>query len=84
MLKSVRLKLLVLLVATWWLLVPASAFGYIGPGTGLSAIGSVLALLATVIAVIFAFVWYPFKRLMRKRKKVSEDRAADEDSERAE
>ena len=76
--KSIRLKLLVLLVSTSSLLVPAFAFAYIGPGTGLSAIGSLLALLATVMVVIFGFVWYPLKRVMRKRKKVSEDRSADD------
>ncbi|MGH8106402.1 MAG: hypothetical protein ACREO2_08780 [Arenimonas sp.] len=84
MLERLRLQLLVLLLATGSLLVPASAFAYIGPGTGLSAIGSLLALLATVLVVIFGFVWYPLKRLMRKRTKVSEDQTADESGERKE
>ena len=42
---------------------------YIGPGAGLSAIGAFLAVVAGIIVAIFGFVWYPIKRLLRKRKK---------------
>ena len=42
---------------------------YIGPGAGLSAIGSFLALVAAIVVTILGFLWYPFKRLMRKIKK---------------
>jgi hypothetical protein len=45
---------------------PASA--YVGPGAGLSAIGSVLALLAAIVAAIFGFLWYPIKRMLRKKR----------------
>ena len=45
---------------------PAAA--YIGPGSGISAFGAALALLAAVFFAIVGFVWYPVKRLMRKRK----------------
>ena len=44
---------------------PAEA--YIGPGSGLSAIGTFLALLAAIIIAIFGFIWYPIKRLLRKK-----------------
>ena len=44
---------------------PAEA--YIGPGSGLSAIGTFLALLAAIIVAIFGFIWYPIKRLLRKK-----------------
>lgn len=47
---------------------PAQAFAYIGPGAGLSAIGSFLALLAAVAVTIVGFVWYPIKRLLKKNK----------------
>ncbi|MGH8583534.1 MAG: hypothetical protein ACREWG_12275 [Gammaproteobacteria bacterium] len=66
--KSMRFKLLVLWVATSSLLAAASASAYIGPGSGLSAIGSMLALLAATMVAIFGFIWYPLKRLLRKRK----------------
>jgi uncharacterized membrane protein len=51
---------------------PAASYAYIGPGAGLSAIGALLALVATVAVAIFGFIWYPIKRLARKRKKESQ------------
>lgn len=45
---------------------------YIGPGTGLSAIGAVLAVIAGVAVTIFGFFWYPIKRLLGKGKKNQE------------
>jgi type VI protein secretion system component VasK len=44
-------------------LAPHAALAYIGPGAGLSAIGTVLALVAAVFLAILGFVWYPIKRL---------------------
>jgi flagellar biogenesis protein FliO len=41
---------------------------YVGPGAGLSAIGAFIALIAGVVVAIFGFLWYPIKRLIRKRK----------------
>ncbi len=49
-------------------LVPDPAAAYIGPGAGLTAIGTVLALVGAIILAIFGFVWYPIKRYLRKRK----------------
>ena len=46
-------------------------FAYIGPGAGLSAIGSLLALVAAVIVGVLGFLWFPVKRLLRNRKTVS-------------
>lgn len=51
---------------------------YIGPGAGLSAIGTVLAFLAAVALAIVGFVWYPLKRMRRRlagRKSQSENSA---------
>lgn len=47
-------------------LVPQSAEAYIGPGAGLSAIGTVVALLGALALMVVGFVWYPVKRLRRK------------------
>lgn len=44
----------------------AGAAAYVGPGAGLTAIGSFLALLAAVVLGIVGFLWYPVKRLMRR------------------
>ena len=51
---------------------PAVAQAYIGPGAGLSAIGSVLALLAAVLVAVFGFLWFPIKSYRRKRRQAAE------------
>ena len=50
------------------LFLATNAYAYIGPGAGLSAIGSALALLGAIFLMLVGFVWYPVKRLMRRRK----------------
>ncbi len=60
--------LLILLVAR-----PAQA--YIGPGLGLGTIGAFFgAVLAGVLAFL-GFLWYPFKRLLRKRRRQTDGSA---------
>ena len=41
---------------------------YVGPGAGLSALGSLFALLAAIVVAIFGFLWYPIKRLIGRRR----------------
>lgn len=45
---------------------PSVAHAYVGPGAGLTAIGTVLALAAAVLFALVGFVWYPVKRLMKR------------------
>jgi uncharacterized membrane protein len=45
---------------------PDPALAYVGPGAGLTAIGTVFALLAAVLLAIVGFVWYPVKRLLKR------------------
>jgi hypothetical protein len=49
------------------LLATLSAHAYVGPGAGLGVIGAFLGMLLTVILAIAGLVWYPVKRLLRKR-----------------
>lgn len=54
---------------------PSVAFAYIGPGAGLGAIGSVMALIGAVFLGILGFIWYPIKKLIRlARKALTRDR----------
>lgn len=46
---------------------PGAAHAYVGPGAGLTAIGTVIALLAALLLAVVGFVWYPVKRLLKKR-----------------
>ena len=53
------------------------ALAYVGPGAGITAIGSLLALVAAFALCIVGFVWYPVKRLLKGAKKRSADKAGD-------
>jgi hypothetical protein len=46
---------------------PKIVFAYIGPGTGLSAIGAFLACLMGIVVAILGFIWYPIKRLLGRK-----------------
>ena len=50
------------------LAITSPAYAYVGPGAGLTAIGSLVALLAAVGLAVVGFVWYPVTRLRRRRK----------------
>ncbi len=45
------------------------AQAYIGPGAGLTAIGSVLAFIGALFLLVLGFLWYPIKRFLKRRKK---------------
>ncbi|MCW8925682.1 MAG: hypothetical protein OQJ84_05440, partial [Xanthomonadales bacterium] len=49
--------------------VPNLLHAYVGPGVGLSAIGSVLAFIGAVFLLIAGFLWYPVKRLLKRKPK---------------
>lgn len=51
-----------------YLAIPQYGFAYIGPGAGISAIGTVVAFIGAILLAIVGFVWYPMKRLLAKRK----------------
>lgn len=63
------------------MLQPAAAWAYVGPGAGLTAIGTLVALVLAVVLAIVGFVWYPLKRLMRKRRAAPEPTGAAQERE---
>jgi len=54
------------------------SLAYVGPGAGLSAIGSVIALIFAVLVAFVGFVWFPLKRLF---KKGSDDEGGEENED---
>ena len=48
------------------MLTPVQA--YIGPGAGIPVLGSLIGLLVTVIVVIGAILFWPIRKIMKKRK----------------
>jgi len=65
MTRDTRRLSVLLAVAAGIVLAPVHAHAYIGPGAGLSAIGSLLALIAAIMVGLVGFVWYPVKRALR-------------------
>ncbi|MEO1701498.1 MAG: hypothetical protein AAFR71_05535 [Pseudomonadota bacterium] len=55
-------------VALWSM--PAHA--YIGPGLGLGSIAVIFGILGSILLAIFASVWYPIKRMLKKRRAKNE------------
>lgn len=54
------------------------AMAYVGPGTGIAALGALLAIIVGVVAALFGFLWYPMKRLLKKRKQGAASQEAQE------
>ncbi len=63
---------IVLLIA----ILPEPVQAYIGPGLGVGAVAAFVgAVLAGILALV-GFVWYPVKRILRKRRQKREQAAA--------
>jgi hypothetical protein len=65
--------------AACMLTIPQVSQAYIGPGAGLTAIGSFIALVFALLVAIVGFVWYPTKRILKKRGKVTETTSTTEE-----
>lgn len=63
-------NLFAITVATLLLFTLDPAEAYIGPGAGITAIGTVVALIGAILLAVVGFVWYPLKRLRARNKKV--------------
>jgi len=62
-------KMIIPVLLAFLLLAPAgAALGYIGPGAGISVLGSLLSILATFFVAIGAIIFWPLRKLMKRRK----------------
>jgi hypothetical protein len=52
-----------------------AAHAYIGPGAGAGTIAVVMGILSSIFLAFVGIVWYPIKRLFRKRKVASKSSA---------
>lgn len=65
-----RVVIFSLAVAALLFAAAQSAEAYIGPGAGITAIGTVIALIGAILLAIVGFVWYAIKRLRAKNRKM--------------
>ncbi|HKK30023.1 MAG TPA: hypothetical protein VKA18_06470 [Alphaproteobacteria bacterium] len=80
---SIKQKAVGLLTAAVLISVAGPAMAYIGPGAGITAIGTFFGVVGAVVLLIIGFLWYPLKRILRKRKQgpeVAEARSSQADS----
>lgn len=66
MIQRLFLRVLVCLVGV--LVLPLPAFAYVGPGAGLTVIGTIVAVVGAIFLLIVGFLWYPLKRLIKGKK----------------
>ncbi len=59
------------------------AYAYVGPGLGAGTIGMVLGLIGSFFLALFAVIYYPIKRALKKWKaKQNENNKASEESKK--
>jgi len=57
------------IIALLWLtLIASPVTAYIGPGAGISVLGSLLGILATILVAFGAILFWPIRKLMKRRK----------------
>jgi hypothetical protein len=49
-------------------LVASPLQAYVGPGAGISVLGSLLGILATILVAIGAILFWPVRKLLKRRK----------------
>ena len=59
---------------------PNIALCYIGPGAGLTVIGTVVAFIGAIILAFIGFFWYPLKKLIKKFKQSKKDHSENPES----
>lgn len=61
------------IVALFVALIPLPAHAYIGPGLGVGVISAIFGIILAVGLAIFAIIWYPLKRMIKKKKKAKSE-----------
>ena len=59
----------------FFLLLPKISYAYIGPGIALSAIVTALGILASIVLVFFAIIYYPIKRILKIKKSKKQNKS---------
>jgi hypothetical protein len=49
-------------------LITTPTFAYLGPGVGGGIIAATIGIIVAIFAALFGLIWFPVKRLLKKRK----------------
>ena len=58
--------------STIFCLICTSSFAYLGPGVGGGFIAAITGIIVAIFAALFGLIWFPIKRLLKKRKEKKE------------
>jgi ATP/ADP translocase len=59
---------LLLTVCASLLFVVSPAYAYIGPAMGIGTLGAIVAIIGSILFALFAVLWYPLRRMIKRRK----------------
>lgn len=66
------------LLSVYITIFPEIANAYVGPGLGAGTLGVILGIIGSIFIALFAIIWYPLKRLLKKYRKTKyEDNGSD-------
>lgn len=65
---SLRSFIVLILLLFLILMVPSTTLAYIGPGAGISVLGSLLGILGTIVIAVSAILFWPIRKVIRRRK----------------
>ncbi len=58
--------------STIFCLITTHSFAYLGPGVGGGVIAATIGIIVAILAALFGLIWFPVKRLLKKRKEKKE------------
>ena len=61
-------KLIIIVILSFLFVLKANA--YVGPGMGGGLIAATLGIVIAIFATVFALLWFPIKKLLKKNKKI--------------
>ena len=65
-------KLIILTIL--FFLTNTSSFAYLGLGVGGGMIAATLGIIIAIFAAIFGLIWFPIKRILKKRKEKKQNK----------
>lgn len=68
----IMIKLITVIFLCFFLANPA--FAYLGPGMGGGIIAATIGIVVAIFAALFGLIWFPIKRLLKKRKDRKENK----------
>ena len=60
-------------ITFFYFFITTSSFAYLGPGVGGGVIAATLGIIVAIFAVISGLIWFPIKRLIKKRREKKEN-----------